>query len=139
MAKAKPESILELPVTFGGLSVGDKTCRIGMSVSRQNYSVSKADKQLCDRRLTVTLLARSNKAAADQQSLPGMDNDREVEGVIDVKGFAVNGKAISFGGTFCIKDVDLETLTHFPKRDGRMTVTGVEDIPDGEGGDDDEV
>src|SRR5579863_4617574 len=104
MAK-KEEAVLELPVTFGGLSVGDKTCRIGMSVSRANYSVTKADRQLCERRLTVELIARSNGATAGQESLPGMDNDRTVSGVCDVKGFSASGKAISFGATFVLNDV----------------------------------
>ena len=132
MAKAKEEPQLELPVTFGGLSVGDKTCRIGMSVSRANFTVAKADKHLCERRLTVELIARSKGASAGQESLPGCDNDRSVSGVCDVKGFSASGKAISFGATFVLSGVDVEELSHYPKRDGRLVVTGISAIPDGE-------
>lgn len=138
MAKQKSEAVLELPVTFGGLSVGEKTCRIGMSISRANYSVTKADKQLVGKRMTVQLLARSNGANADQDSLPGMDNDRVVEAVGDCKGFSAGGSAISFGLTFMLASVDVEVLSHFPKRDGRLTVTDVEAIPDGEESEDEE-
>lgn len=133
------EAELELPVTYGGLSVGDKTCRIGMSISRGNYTVSKADKQLCERRLTVELLCRSNGAPADQGSLPGMDNDRKIKAIGDVKGYSVSGKAISFGITFVLSGVNVEELSHFPKRDGRVTVFGIEDIPDGDNTAEDET
>ena len=132
MAKKKDDGILEIPVTFAGLSVGDKTCRLGMSASRENLKLAVADKNLCDKRLTVRLLARSNKAAADQASIPGLDNDTTIDAVIDVKGFRVSAKEISFGGTFMLESVDVETLAHFPRRDGRLSISGTDTIPDDE-------
>lgn len=129
MAKKKDEeALLELPVTFGGLSIGETTCRLGMSISRANFTVSKADKHLVSKRLSVALLARTKGANSDQESLPGMDNDTVIEAVGDCKGFSAGGNSISFGLTFMLSSVDVEKLSHFPKRDGRCTVKGVEDI-----------
>src|SRR5207244_2747231 len=102
-----------------------------VSVSRANYTVAKADKQLCERRLTVELVARSNGAHADQNPLPGMeDSDTVVQGVCDVKGFSAGGKHISFGATFVISAIDLEALTHFPKREGIVRVANITEIPE---------
>lgn len=139
MAKSKePDAVLELPVTFGGLSVGDKTCRIGMRVSRANYTPSKADKQLVEKRLSVRLRAVPNGSTGDQASLPGLDNDRVVEAVGDCNGYSATGKALSFGLTFALSSVDVESLSHFPKRDGQLIVSGIEEIPDGEQAGEDE-
>lgn len=139
MSKAKDqETVIEIPVTFGGLSVGDKMCRIGMSVSRASFTPAKADKHLIDKRLSVKLIAVPGGANGDQPSLPGLDNDREVAAVGDCKGYSATGMKLSFGLTFMLASVDVETLSHYPKRDGRLVVTGIEDIPEGEGDDDGE-
>ena len=138
MAKKNKESVMELPVSYGGLSVGDKTARIGVSISRGNLSITKADKAFCCKRLDVSIKAMSNGAQADNQPLPGMEgSDWEVGGVADVKGWSTNGKSITFGLTFNLENVEVETLSHFPKREGTLVVDAVEDIPEEEGADDD--
>ena len=76
MAKSKEDPVLELPVTYGGLSVGDKTCRIGMSVSRSNYSVSKADKQILEAIVIVVAPGQANGIANISDERTGGD-DRE--------------------------------------------------------------
>src|SRR5207248_3197979 len=50
MAK-KAAAIMEVPVDFGTLSVGDKTTRLSVSISRgrDGISISQADKTFCDR------------------------------------------------------------------------------------------
>lgn len=140
MAKKKEAASgeLDLPVTFSGLSVGERTCRLGVTVGRGNYSVAKADKQLCERRLKVRLVAKRNGAHADQQSLPGMHDDIHVTGTCDVKKFSAGGKTITFGCTFVINSIDLASLTSFPNREGRFIVDGIEDIPEGEKGEEGE-
>ena len=126
---AAPECILELPVTFGNLSIGETTARLGIRVSRGNLTVSKADKHLCCKRLSCTIIARSNGAQADQESLPGIDaGDEEINAVCDVKGYSVGGKTISLGLTLMLSMVSIEKLSHFPKREGRVLIESAVEI-----------
>lgn len=138
MAKKKDAEapILELPVSFGNVNVGDKTARVGVTVPRTSLSVSSADKNLCGKRLTVHLLARAGDGQAGQESIPGLEGaDLELSGVADVKGFGVGPKTISAGLTFSIESIDVPTLARMAKRDGVVTVVGIQDIPEGEQGD----
>lgn len=137
MAKKKPESdaLLELPVSFGNLNVGDETARLGVSVSRGALTVSQADKHLCGKRLTGEILARTNGAQADQGALPGLVDDITVEGVFDVGGFTASPKKIGFGLTFLLSASDVTQLARFARREGRVTITGIENIPDDEADD----
>lgn len=142
MAKKKAEEtatpILELAVSFGNVNVGDKTARVGVTIPRSSLSVSSADKNLCGKRLTVHLLARAGGGQADQESIPGLEGaDLELSGVADVKGFGVGPKTISAGLTFSIESIDVPTLARMAKRDGVVTVVGIQDIPEGEEGEDD--
>jgi hypothetical protein len=52
--------------------------------------------------------------------------------VADVKSIGVGVKNISFGLTFALESVDVETLAHFAKREGIVTVLEAEDIPEDE-------
>lgn len=133
MAKKK-DGILTLPVSYGTISVGDKTARIGLTIGRGNLEVVQADRHFTDKRLTCKITARPNGEAPGQTALPGMDNTQELQGVADVKGIKVTGNAIAIGLTFVIRSIDLEKLTHFAKREGDLTVTEVEKIPDDEQG-----
>jgi hypothetical protein len=134
---AKAESILDLPVSFGGVSFGDKTARVGVTVERQHLKIGQADKSLCDKRLTGTI--RSKPSDDDGQGrFDGMDDELKVNGTFDVKGFRVASNEISFGLTFAIKDLDRATLSEFPKRSGRLLIRDVEEIPEEEKGDDDQ-
>ncbi len=137
MAKKKT-SLLELPVAFGGVSVGDKTARIGCAVDRgEALGIAEADRHLCEQRLTVRMLARPAGDNHDQDRLPGMDDDEKLDAVVDVKGFSVSKDSISFGLTFAIASVDVGALAHFAKRAGKLVVTCAEDIPEKEGSGDD--
>src|SRR5262245_62146532 len=93
------KKLMELPVQYGNVNIGDKTARIGCNVKRPTLTPTIADKNLCDKRLTAKILARTS-GGADQESIPGMDQDVNVEAVFDCKGFGVSKKAISFGLTF---------------------------------------
>jgi hypothetical protein len=132
MAKAKEAAalaVLDLPVGFGNVSIGDETARIGIRVERKFLSLKKADENLCGRRLWGKIVARSS-GQAEQDSIPGMDGqDSEVQATFDVKGFGVSKKSVSFGLTFALESVDVQTLSLFAKRSGKLVVTGVEDMP----------
>lgn len=130
MAKkaAEVDNMLDLAVSFGNLNVGDKTCRIGCSVARKDLKLTVADKQLCEKRLAGCLISKAGNP--DQPTFDGMNDDLEIEGVFDVKGFNVSGEHISFGLTFAIKSIDVAMMAHFAKREGRLMVKSIEEIPE---------
>lgn len=128
--------LLEIPCEYGSVSIGDKTCRIGLTVSRGDLELSRADKNICGRRLAGRILARSS-GGPNQESLPGLDQDSQVDGVFDVKTISINREYLSFGLTFSRADVDTESLAQFPKREGVFYVQESMSIPEG-GEEDDE-
>lgn len=144
MARKSKESgqgngaVLDIPVAFGNLSVGDKTCRLGVTIDRGTLGVTACDNKLCERRLTGKIVAKPADSQVDQGSLTGMEDDTVVPGVFDVKGFSVTGDNLSLGLTFAIKSVDISELAHFAKRAGRLIVEESEELPDGGDEDSDE-
>lgn len=133
MAKKKaPSSVLELPVSFGNVSIGDKTARIGVTVDRSNITVKKADDSICEKRLTGQIIAKPNGEAPDQGRLQGMERlgDSELDATFDVKGFSVTKDALSFGLTFLLGSVDVAELASFAKREGRLIIEDAEEIPE---------
>lgn len=128
--KKAASSVIDVPVSFGGVSIGDKTARLGVSVDRNDLTLAQADKNLCGRRLTGTVVAKPPGDNADQGALPGLEDDTTLQGVFDVKRFGVDESAISFGLTFAVKGLDVASLAHFAKRNGRFQVFEVEAIPD---------
>lgn len=131
--KAKGDSdqiYLELPVSYGNVSIGDQTIRLSLTVNRSKLPLSSADKVLCGKRLEGTILARSGDGQAEQKSLEGIeDADIILTGTFDVKRFSVSGKNISFGLTFNKNSVDKEKLACFAQREGMFTVEGIGSIP----------
>jgi hypothetical protein len=128
MAK-KSAPVLELEGSFGNVTVGEKTMKIGFTLERKKLSLSKADSTLCDKRLTGTLTARPIGWEPDQKGLDGMEEDAEVKGSFDIKGFRVSSDILHFGLTFMIKSVDISMLARFAKRDGTICVEDVDEIP----------
>lgn len=138
MAKPKEESLLDLPVQFGGTSSGKKTVRVGITVDREHLKLPKADSTLCDRRLTVTIFANAQGDQPGQKRLPGMEDDLELTGVADVKAFSVHSTTITFGLTFNRAEVRKATakkgvqFSDFSAREGRLMIADVSDIPEPE-------
>lgn len=122
--KPKAKTVLDVPVAFGNVSIGDGTARLTMTIDRASMNIDAADEALCGRRLTGTVWLTQDGEDKGQQML-GDDMRRSVDGVFDVKGFRVTPKAISTGLTFSLRDVDVEELSHFAKKTGRFSVTGV--------------
>lgn len=116
--RKEADSVLDLPVTFGNISIGDKTARVGVTVMREQLSLSQADRNLCERRLNGKIISRPAGDNPDQASLPGMAFETTLEGVFDVKGFSVSKEALGFGLTFAIAEIDVSNLAHFAKRGG---------------------
>lgn len=123
-----------LPVKFGGVSYGDKTCRLGVVVSRGNLTVNQADKLLVGQRLKVSCVALL-LGRPDQPTLTGDPPQQEVAvaGSADVKSIGVGTKAIAFGLTFPIEGFDDQhLLPSFAKRDGFVRVLDRSPIPEEE-------
>ena len=136
MAKKKNDDLLDLPVSFGSVSSGKKTCRVGITVQRDFLKLPMADKTLCDRRLTVTIVANATGDQPGQGRLDGMDDNLELCGVADVKGFAVHATTIGFGLTFNKQELRAAftktgvQFADFAAREGRLMVAEIGDIPE---------
>jgi hypothetical protein len=136
MARKKTEDggLFNLPCSYGNVSIGDKTCNVRASISRGALKLAEADKNLCEHRLVGKIVAKPAGWTADQSGLPGMgDHDIEMSGCFDVKGLNVKSDSIGIGLTFNIKEVDVSMLAQFAKRDGRIVIDSISEIPEGEG------
>lgn len=140
--RARQDAGNRLPVAYGGVSYGDKTCRLGVVVSLGNLIPADAVPLLVGQRLKVVCTAIVGRA--DQPSLTGDPSHEELEvaGTADVKAIGVGTKAITFGLTFPIEGFDDQhLLPQFAKRDGFVRILDREDIPEEAarlpGGDDD--
>jgi hypothetical protein len=130
MAKKKEFDGFNSPVTFSGVSIGDKTTRIGMAIDKKQINLAMADQLFCDRRLTGKIVLGVVDEAENQQKLDGMDDtDHEVAGSFDVKGFRVNSDVIAIGATFAKQEIDIEELARFAKGKGRLVIDNAGEIP----------
>ena len=131
---------LNVLVAFSGVSIGDGTARVGVRVLREWLQINKADESLCGRRLTGRIVRLKDGEDPNQTLM--LDEDRhQIAGSFDVKSFGVNQKAISFGLTFSLKDIDISELGFFAKQSGRLIVDQIVDldvVDDDESGDPDE-
>lgn len=133
MAKVKGPAppVIDLPVQFGGVSLGKKNARLGFSVDRSVLGLVRADELFVDRRLTVRIVLGREDDAGGQELAFG--EDFEHRGVFDVKGFRVGAEAYTgLGLVAMVKDFDLEALRRFRAAAGRLVVENVEWIPEDE-------
>ena len=120
--------LLDCPVHFGNVSIGELTTRIGAKVSRDWLKLNDADLLFSNRRLTGSIvLGHQNDAAGQKQAF-----DDQVSGVFDVKGFRVSVDHLSAGPTFNRADIDIAEIAKFSGSGGRLRVIGTEEIPDEE-------
>ncbi len=136
MAKSNKEKKLNLPCSFGTVSAGKKTSRVGITVQRGDMPLGAADKTLCERRLTLCIKASGNGDQVGQARLPGMEDDLVLEGSADVKGFSVHADTLSFGLTFNRQSLREsvanggDRLDDFASREGSIHIIGTEALPE---------
>lgn len=136
---AAEANVLDIPVEFGGVSIGDELARLGIKVSRSSLKLAQADKNLVGKRLTGWVQRTKNGEVEGQKRLPGMkDADLTLVGTFDVKRLGVSAEEISFGLAFNVRSVEVGELAQFAKRTGRLVVQGVEEIPEEEADDDED-
>lgn len=126
---------ITLPVSFGTVSFGKTTAKIGASCLRENLTLSRADKGLVGCRLTCKLTAVPKGQNQDQGTIEGFDEKVELKGIFDIKRIGVTPDEISFGLTANLHGTDRETFSNFAGRDGKIQVLSTEEIP---GDEDDE-
>ncbi len=125
-----PKTALNAPVAFGGVSIGEKTARIGIKINRKNLTLETADKAFSGRRLIGRIVLGHEDESADQTQM--FDSDYSVEGAFDVNQFSTNATYFGAGLTFNLAEIDIEDLAHMSKGAGRLIVDEVTDIPEPE-------
>jgi hypothetical protein len=132
---AKTESVLDLPVEFGGVSIGDSTARLGVRFDRTVLDLIKADEVFCGHRLTGSVILGGKDDQSGQTKFVE-DLSHQVAGTFDVKRIGVNQTEIVTGLTFSLADLDVAELAKFSKGSGRLLVNEVGELPDDSGDDD---
>lgn len=130
MAKSKGVAELDLPVQFSNVNIGDEIASLSVTVPRTALTISQADSKVCGKRLTGHILARAGGAQADQDSLPGADNDVEIPGSFDVKSITFTRKSVKFKIAFSIGSISIDDLAHFAKREGRCVIMVITALPE---------
>lgn len=122
---------IDVPVEFGGVSIGDGTARLGVRIMRDVLDLDMADDLFCGHRLTGTVAVGNGRDAAGQ-GLLWDDLIYHLGGTFDVKRLGVSPKHFAIGLTFSLEDIQAENLTHFAKRTGRLAIQDSGPIPEGE-------
>lgn len=123
--------VIDIVVSFGGVSIGEKTARLGVNCDREVLDIDRADEAFCDRRLSGSVVL-GHTADAPGQAVLFDDTDHVVRGVFDVKGFRVSSAKIGTGLTFSLNDIDVAELAKFSSGTGRLLVDEIADIPEDE-------
>src|SRR6185503_17750984 len=107
---AKKAKLLELDVSFGDVSIGENTGRLGVTIQRKSLTPAQADKHLCGKRLTGRIIWDAGQADSQPAMFEAGDS---FEASFDVKSLSLKPKSISCGLTFMLQSVDLNALAHF--------------------------
>lgn len=124
----KRSSIVDIPVDFGGISLGKDTARIGISFPMSVLSLEKAFETLCGHRLQCAItLDKSNDQENGQKRIVD-DLDEQIDCLVDVKKIGVSPDTISAGLTLAIVDLDLPRFAKFRKSKGRLVVSSIQPL-----------
>lgn len=119
---------LDIPVEFGGVSIGDSTTRIGIRIDRENCNLETADGIFCGHRLTGRVELGNGGDSPGQTRF--VDETEVLEGVFDCKRIGFDSAHLSTGLTFNKKDIDMDLISRFAKGSGRLVILEVGEIPD---------
>jgi hypothetical protein len=121
----------KLEASFGSVNFGDTSASCSVKIPLSEFSLAKAHKDFCERRLKGEINAKGAAGdAAAQGTLEGMDDDVKIKGVFDVAKISVSKKMVSFTVSFSLRDIDRAQLSNIAKRNGFLIVNTVEDIPE---------
>ncbi len=133
-------ALIELPIEYGTISLGERRARISCKLYRSNIpdhccpecGAVKLEEYLVWKRLTGCLKAHPRGVHCDP--MPGMPDDSIVlECKFDVKTYTAHRDSVNFGLSMRLDEMeDVASLTLFPKRGGKLIIESVEDMPDEE-------
>lgn len=127
--KKEKDSVLDVPVTFGSLSIGKATCRIAITIDREALDIVAADEAFCGHRLNGKVILGARRDSPGQEKMWD-DTDFEVKGAFDVKRISLTADSISTGLTFSLRDINIADVAEFSKGVGRLQVYEIGAIPD---------
>jgi len=119
---------LEIPVEFGGVSIGETTARLGLKISRDFLKIQQADEVFCGHRLTGSVVLGGKDDQPGQEKF--WDSDHKVDATFDVKRIGLSADQISTGLTFSLADIDIGELAKFSKGSGKLIIADVGEIPE---------
>lgn len=130
----KTDTLLELPVSFGNVSIGKKTARLSVSIDRSVLKLTKADDVFCGHRLSGRITVGAKDGLKQGKLIEDADDNaedpHEINGVFDCTRIGANADEITTGLTFSKKDVDISELSMFSNGTGTLYVRDVGDIPE---------
>lgn len=131
MSKKKQEApvpTLDIPVQFGGVSIGQATAKLSMKIERKFVKIQTADDAFCGRRIKGRIQLGGGNDQPGQQKF--IETDLQIEGSFDIHRFGVTADHFTTGATFKLKEIDISDFAQFSKGSGRLIAEGIENIPD---------
>ncbi len=121
------DNVLDLPVEFGGVSIGETTARLGMKIKKEVLNIIQAEEAFCGRRLSGVIKLGGAADSPGQTTM--FDTELVVDGTFDIHRFGVGPEAYTTGATFKLKEIDIGDLARFSKGAGRLVVANIAAIP----------
>ncbi len=120
--------VLDLPVAFGGVSIGQQTAKLSIKVDREHLNIAAADEALCGRRITGKVaVGRAGDTPGQMLLIEEMDD--VIEATFDIHRFGVTPDAYTSGLTFQLKEIDVGQLARFSKGSWRLIMNDMTPIP----------
>ncbi len=119
MAK-KTKSLLDVPVAFGSVTIGDGSVSIAIMIDRENINPETADGLLCGCRVKGEIRAGAPSQPAQEMLFD--DLEFKQVGMFEIKGYSVRPKTIRATLNMLLKEVDTKELEHFAKHSGRFRI-----------------
>ncbi len=107
-------------VELKNVSIGDQTARLGVKIPQVADAAQAADilRVFCGARLDVKIA----EDQGDQQSIAGLE-PKPIVAHADCKNVSVSPKAVSFGLTFSIDEIDTREMGGFAQKRAVLQVT----------------
>lgn len=124
MTEPQAMQALDVPVSFGNVSIGDGSVSIPIKIDREHLNPETADGLLCGCRAKAEIRA-GGQATDPEQQVMFEDMDHQQAGIFEIKGYSVKKKAISATLNILLSDVEIKQLGYFAKHDGRLRIESV--------------
>lgn len=130
------DNVLDLPVEFGGVSIGETTARLGMKIKKEVLNIIQAEEAFCGRRLSGVIKLGGADDSPGQTTM--FETELVVDGTFDIHRFGVGPENYTTSATFKLNEIDIGELARFSKGAGRLVVANIAEIPTDEVLEDDE-